>query len=58
MSAFGKELRSAVEAFLVVFHEDVVLLSDTQLALFCSWLVDGGLFLDFPFYGVLNLLVS
>ena len=30
----------------------------TQLALLCSWFVDGGLFLDFPLYGVLNLHVS
>ena len=27
----------------------------TQLALLCSWFVDGGLFLDFPFNEVLNL---
>ena len=36
----------------------MVLLGVTQLALLRSWLVDWGLFLDFPFYGVLNLHVS
>ena len=42
----------------MIFHEDVVLLSIAQLALFCSWLVDWGFFFDFPFDGVLNLYVS
>ena len=36
----------------------MVLFGVTQLALLCPWLIDGGLFLDFPFDRVFDLHVS
>ena len=44
MATLRKELRPAIKALLVVFHEYMVLFSIAQFALLCNWLIDWGLF--------------
>ena len=48
MATLRKELRPAIEALPVVFHEYMVLFSVAQFTLLCTWLIYGCLFFDFP----------